>query len=90
MHVQGNKLQAPGLLKARRALVYGVYLPSQCRRRGGGGSNQGETAEMTRLHPCLGRLQRAYLPQLQNLSVSEARALQELPPPSPPRWDGDV
>jgi len=38
--------EAPGM-----AQVYGLYLPSQGRRRGCGGSNQGETAETARICP---------------------------------------
>lgn len=78
-----GSLQSPVLGEAPRMVpVYGVYLLSQGRRRGCGGSNQGKTPKMARLRPRLGRLQRGDLPRLQNLSVSEARALWELPSPS--------
>lgn len=60
MHVQGNKLlknltgslQSPVLGEApQMALVYGIYLHPQGRRRDCGGSNQGEIAKTAWLCP---------------------------------------
>lgn len=96
MHIQGKKLQAPGLLKAWQALCrarclekhreWFMFMGFICFPRAGGGVVGALIrAKHPRRHgsvPRLGRLRRADLPQLQNLSVSEARALWELPSPS--------
>lgn len=96
MHIQGKKLQAPGLLKAWQALCgarclekhreWFLFMGFICFPRAGGGVVGALIrAKHPRRHgsvPRLGRLRRADLPRLQNLSVSEARALWELPSPS--------